>query len=200
MDEKEKGLFFEITGNDRKMLKKFEKQHKDCMMGMACDKFTYSFTPTGLGLAITVSCSCGQELQLGDFLDGHEEDYDPDKYRPLTQKDRDDRKFEDEAYEVLFLEDPRHFRMATQRDQTFDLVYQFAAGIVINGEKRTKKAFLYQYKDQMYGHRIDNYEGLSEDEKIAKFFKYFKEHVREEVARYDCKNVSLMRLLNATNN
>ena len=69
MDGKENGLFFEITGNDYKLLKKFEKQHKDCMMGSAGDKFTYSFIPSGLGIAIMVSCSCGRELHIGSFME-----------------------------------------------------------------------------------------------------------------------------------
>ena len=58
METKDK-ITFEIEGNDLKNVKKFRKQHKNCFQGMTSEQFEYSFTPTGLGLAASVKCSCG---------------------------------------------------------------------------------------------------------------------------------------------
>ena len=64
-------LTFEIIGDDYDKLLSFEKKHKSCF-----DKyhdftgalFSYTFIPTGVGTAITVSCPCGEELRIGDFF------------------------------------------------------------------------------------------------------------------------------------
>lgn len=69
MGNTEKNLSFSINGEDLRLLKEFKKMHKNCPSGMAGDKYSYSFCPTGLGTAITVECSCGKQLQLGSFWD-----------------------------------------------------------------------------------------------------------------------------------
>ncbi len=37
------------------------------LMGANGGTFTYSFTPTGIGQAVTVSCSCGAEKNVTDY-------------------------------------------------------------------------------------------------------------------------------------
>lgn len=59
---KDSKYVFSINEADIEKLKKFEKQHKKCNMGMAADKFSYTFCHTSLCMAITVECSCGQKL------------------------------------------------------------------------------------------------------------------------------------------
>lgn len=46
---------------------------------------------------------------------------------------------------------------------------------------------------------IDNYKNLNEEEKIAAFYKYFEEHVREELSKYDCRNKDLLDALEKKN-
>ena len=58
---------FEIGGDDLVKLKKFRRRHEACFCGSAGDKYVYEFIPTGLGTVITVTCSCGKKLGLGDF-------------------------------------------------------------------------------------------------------------------------------------
>jgi len=69
MENTEKDLLFSISGEDLVLLESFKRSHKNCPIGMAGDKYSYSFCPTGLGTAVTVECSCGKKLQLGSFLD-----------------------------------------------------------------------------------------------------------------------------------
>lgn len=81
------GITFEIKGNDLKNVNKFCKQHKNCFHGAAGEQFVYSFLPTGLGLLTTVKCSCGQTLEIGDFMDYDSGGYDEEKCRVLTEED-----------------------------------------------------------------------------------------------------------------
>lgn len=67
---KEEKMCFEISGKDFKKLKKFEAKHYKChekypdVMGALLE---YRFIPTGLGMAVTVQCACGEELDLTDL-------------------------------------------------------------------------------------------------------------------------------------
>lgn len=76
MKDERNSLSFTINETDFALLKSFQRIHENCPSGMAGDKYSYSFCPTGLGIAITVECSCGKQLQLGSFWDY---DSDPQK-------------------------------------------------------------------------------------------------------------------------
>ncbi|SFQ42525.1 hypothetical protein SAMN04487928_14436 [Butyrivibrio proteoclasticus] len=67
-------ITFKITGRDAKKLNEFQKLHDGCLEELAGDRFSYSFSPTSLGMAITVSCSCGQKLFLDNFMDHDEKE------------------------------------------------------------------------------------------------------------------------------
>lgn len=195
METKDK-ITFEISGNDLKNVKKFRKQHKDCFKGMACDQFDYSFTPSGLGLAITVKCSCGQELMLGNFMDFDSGEYDEVENRVLTAEDHKNKKFEDAVQRILQMKNPQLFRIGFRKDQNFDMIYMISAyGIASVADERIGKCILWLCDRGKHGEEIDNYKDLSEEEKIEAFYKYFEDHVREEVLKYDCKNKRLLEAL-----
>lgn len=192
MTTKEK-IIFEINGADVKKLKRFERQHKNCSMGMEGGKFSYTFIPTGLGLAITVECSCGQKLFLGDFLDGPSEEYDDSKLRPLTESDIQNQKFEEAARTILTLENHKLFRMAMRQDQDFEIVYAYATGLARYADPRISKAILYKIKlDEMHS-QIENYTGTNE-ENLEKFFTHFKGAVLEELNKYHSENERLREM------
>ena len=189
MTTKEK-IIFEINGADVKKLKRFERQHKNCSMGMEGGKFSYTFIPTGLGLAITVECSCGQHLLLGNFLDGPSEEYDEKKLRPLTDADVQNQMFEEAARTILTLKNHKLFRMAMRKDQDFEIVYAYAAGLARYGDPRISKAILYKVSLDAQRREIKNYTG-TEEENLAKFFDHFKRVVLEEMDKYHSENERL---------
>ena len=194
MEYKDK-IVFEISGKDYKNLKKFRNQHKKCVMGSFCDQFTYSFVPTGLGLAASVTCSCGQTLSLGNFLDKEPEEYDEDKCRVLTEADRMNKKFEEAALVILQLKDPGIFRMSFLRDQDFETIYAFSAGVASASDDRISKCMLYKRERGRMGEFIHNYESMDEKEKIRKFYDHFESGIKEEIAKYNCRNEQLLRYL-----
>ncbi len=62
-----KNLEFIIEGSDLEKLKKFQKEHKNCITkfpNMTGANFEYTFIPDGLGLFKTVECVCGKRLNL----------------------------------------------------------------------------------------------------------------------------------------
>ena len=68
---------FKLDDRDNKEFSKWKKEHdKTCKFadlmnqGAIGGRFTYSFTPTGLGCIVTVKCGCGEELNLT-----HEEEW-----------------------------------------------------------------------------------------------------------------------------
>ena len=185
METKDK-IEFEISGNDFKNLKKFRKQHEDCLCGFDGGQFEYSFVPTGMGTLISVKCSCGQTLELGTFMYNELQEYDEHKNRPLTEADHNNKRFEDAANRILLVEDPRLFRIAYQADQSFESVYLLACGACF-ADERIWKCILNNYAD---------YE--TEKEKIDAFYSYFKDHVKAEISKYDCENTSLLRALGIT--
>ncbi len=107
METKDK-IEFEISGNDFKNLKKFRKQHEDCLYGFTDGKFEYSFTPTGLGMIVSVKCTCGQTLSLGDYMDYESGEYNEKKNRVLTPEDKENEKFEAAAIIIISLKIPEY--------------------------------------------------------------------------------------------
>ena len=195
METKDK-ITFEIEGNDLKNVKKFRKQHKNCFQGVTGEQFEYSFTPTGMGLAASVKCSCGQTLTIGSFMDYDSGEYDEYDNRVLTEEDHKNKKFEDEVLRILQMKSPCLFRIGFGKDQNFDMIYAISAyGIASVGDERIGRCILWLCDRGKNGKEIRNYEGLNEEEKIAAFYKYFEEHVREELRKYDCRNKGLLDAL-----
>ena len=76
---KEMSMDFSITQHELKSLHEWRDEHnKVCPfyddgttavspMGAIGGRTTYSFTPTGLGVAVSVSCACGAEKNLTDY-------------------------------------------------------------------------------------------------------------------------------------
>ena len=193
--ENEDRIVFEISGKDYKNLKKFRNQHKKCVMGSFCDQFTYSFVPTGLGLAASVTCSCGQTLSLGNFLDKEPEEYNEDKYPVLTEADRINEKFEKAALVILQLKKPRIFRICFLKDQDFETIYAFSSGVASSSDDRIGRCMLYKMERGRMGEFIHNYEGMDEKEKIRKFYDHFASGIKEEIAKYNCRNEQLLKYL-----
>ncbi len=197
MDTKDR-ISFEIAGNDYKKLKRFRKQHKDCPKGMTFEQFSYTFVPTSLGTAITVECSCGQELLIGDFIGQTADEYDEEKSRVLTEEDHKNELFEHEALFILRMKDPHMFRMMFLHDQSFDLIYGYALGVknaMQERDDRISRCLLYWIEPGEGREIINNYKDLSEEEKIEKFYNYYCSHLKAFLSEYECKNESLLREL-----
>lgn len=186
---------FEITGNDLKNVKKFRKQHKNCPKGMACEQFEYSFIPTGLGLVISVKCSCGQKLILGNFMDYESGEYDKYKNRVLTEEDHKKEKFEEAALLILQWKDPKIFRLGFLTDQSFELIYAFAVGVSWYVDERIKKCILWKREPDVYREDTDNYRDLDDAGKIEKFYMYFEEGIKAELKKTGCSNERLKQIL-----
>ena len=68
-----------LSAEDRELCNKWIAEHnKTCEYhddgttpcnpcGAIGGRFTYNFTPTGLGLITTMECACGEKLELTDF-------------------------------------------------------------------------------------------------------------------------------------
>ena len=188
-------LTFEISGNDYKNLKRFQKQHKDCLMGAVGDQFSYHFVPTSLGMSTTVTCSCGQELCLGDFMGPGSGEYDEADHPVLTGQ-----VFEKAVHAILIMKDPRYRRMSfgKDRESDFETVYNISAGgIAPFSDDRIRSCILYKQNRDKYGRTVDNYEGMSDEEKLKAFFRYFAGHAGAELRRYGSKNEQLMEMIQA---
>ncbi len=163
---------------------------------MSAEQFSYTFMPTGLGPAVTVRCSCGQELLLGDFLDHDSGQYDEEAHRILTEQDYKNKVFEKAVLQIMQMKSQRLFRIGFQCDRPFDLIYGIAASGISNySDERIGKCILPRQKVGEMGELIDNYQGLDEVCKIAAFYDYFEDHVREELQKYDCKNEALLQIM-----
>ena len=189
-----KDFSFKIEGNDAVNMSKFRKLHEKCACGSAGDKMSYTFTPTAMGVAITVKCSCGQKLMLGNFMDYDSGNFDKEKNRPLTKEDLINKEFEEDVMNILFFEDPRSCRIASASDQTFDMIFFYAVGLATHADKRISSSILYKYPVDGYHSQKNNYTG-TEQENIALFYKHFKEKIRGEVKKYDCQNKRLLAKL-----
>lgn len=74
---KENSMTFLITGHELKALYEWEKNHRcqfydDALnpvnpQGAIGGGTTYSFTPTGLGVATIIKCACGEEKNITDY-------------------------------------------------------------------------------------------------------------------------------------
>lgn len=194
METKDK-IEFEISGNDFKNLKKFRKQHEDCLCCFDGGQFTYSFVPTGLGLLATVECACGQTLSLGDYMDYDSDEYDENKNRVLTPEDKVNEKFEAAAIIIMQLKNPRIYRLEYHSEQNFDAIYTVAKAGALWADERIGRCILDIWTLSKQGKVTKNYDGLDESAKIEKFYKYFEEHIRKEIAKYDCVNITILRYL-----
>ena len=188
---KDSKYVFSINEADIEKLKKFEKQHKKCNMGMAADKFSYTFCPTSLGMAITVECSCGQKLLLGNFLDHDESEYNEEEHRPLTEQDLMNQRFEEAALMILQLKDPRVFRIAFRSDQSFEIIHAYAEGLAVFADNRITEAILYKTMVGKNNSFIENYHG-DDLENIKLFYDHFEKNIRKEIKKYDCTNQRLL--------
>lgn len=189
-------ICFEISGNDYENLKKFQEQHRLCFHGTAGDQLVYSFVPTGLGTAISVECSCGQELLLGDFLDYEAGEYDEYENRVLTDEDHKNKRFEEAALYLLHLKDPFFFGMSYDANQNFETIYAVAVSeTYVVSDDRLIDCILGKYRWDEFGEKISIYEELDDTAKIMKFYEYFEDHLKIELAKYDCRNKPLLKVL-----
>ena len=142
MKTAEKDLSFSIAGEDLLLLKEFKKVHKNCPSGMAGDKYSYNFCPTGLGTAITVECSCGKQLQLGSFLDY---DSNPQKQKQdlsvFTYKQAQDDSRHKIIEHILHFKDPRIRRFFYSGEGSrFEQLMSYLHGIAFAAiDERTTK-------------------------------------------------------------
>ena len=189
-------ITFEIKDNDLKNVKKFRRQHKNCFRDLTGGQFEYSFIPTGLGLAASVTCSCGQTLTIGDLIDYDSGEYDEYENRVLTEEDHKNKDFEYAVLRILQMKSPHLFRITFGKEQSFDMIYAISAyGIAAVGDDRIAKCIPWLCIRGKNDEIIDNYEGLNEEEKIAAFYNYFEDHVRKELSKYDCRNKRLLDAL-----
>ena len=194
----EKGkIAFEISENDYKHVKRFQKQHEKCFGGITGEQFEYSFIPNGLGTAILVKCSCGQILRLGDSLDYDSREYDEYENRVLTEDDHKNKRFEMAVSNILGIKSPVLFRIGFQMEQNVDVILGVALAISGFVDERFSRCILWKYSQKEDGRMNNNYEGLDDAEKVAVFYKYFEEHVREEVLKYDCENDAILSVVGA---
>lgn len=194
--ETKDSITFEIMGNDLKNLKRFRRQHKNCLKGTACEQFEYSFTPSGLGLVTCVKCSCGQTLYLGDFMDYDSGEYDEFKNRVLTEEDLKNQVFETDVKTILQMRNPLLFRLMFSTDQSFEIIHDVSAAISAarrSADTRLDNCLLLKKSIGTLHETIDNYKDLHEDAKLEKFFSYFEEHALEELNKYNCQDGSLLK-------
>lgn len=146
---------------------------------MTGEQFEYSFVPTGLGELVSVKCSCGQTLELGDFMDHDSGEYDEKKSRVLTEQDHRNKQFEEAAIHILQMKDPRMFRIMFLTDQGFDLLRNVVfGGIVPQADERIAKCVLYMNSTGKHQEIIDNYKGLDEAGKIENSLNISKKRSR----------------------
>ena len=64
-------MIFELNENEIKKFHKWKIKHnKNCSIknaGAIGGKFTFSFTPTGLGCITKITCGCGKEIVVTNF-------------------------------------------------------------------------------------------------------------------------------------
>ena len=65
-------ITFTISDQEEKKLIKWKQQHHCKAINKQATeggRFTYIFTPTGLGICTTVKCMCGEKINLTDTND-----------------------------------------------------------------------------------------------------------------------------------
>ena len=190
----DKQIRFELSEEETRYVRKFEKQHKDCPKGFAFDQFDYSFTPTAVGLLTTIKCSCGQVLSFSsDVFPTDLKEYNEAEHRPLTQKDLDNDSFEKAVFHILFLRNPRIFRIVFKYEPSLEILYGFAFGLA------------YYQKDTRLGSCVLAAEHLNnksliedsrpEEEKLDCFYRSFARGVKRELDTYQSTNIKLMKQL-----
>ena len=183
------GNIFLIPDSQTVLLEQFKKKHAKCEKGTAGEQYAYRFVPTGLGTVIRVSCSCGCELMLGDFLE------DITDYRELEPKPTDTDSFEKAAIEILSMKN-EHIRHLSFRsgDFSFETIYSYAVGISYMADERIRACILWKVKQDKKGHWVDVYKGTDE-ENLNLFLSQFEKNIRKEVKKYDCRNKKLLELV-----
>ncbi len=183
------GNIFLIPDSQTALLEQFKKKHAKCEKGTAGEQYAYHFVPTGIGTAIRVSCSCGCELMLGDFLE------DITDYRELEPKPTDTDSFEKAAIAILSMKD-EHIRRLSFRsgDFPFESIYSYAAGISHMADERIGECILWKVKQDKNGQWVDVYKGTDE-ENLSLFLSQFEKNIRKEVKKYDCRNEKLLELV-----
>lgn len=66
------GELYSLKGEELRRVHAFENEHDakhGLYSGAIGGRYTYSFTPTSIGTAVAVSCSCGEKLNATDFED-----------------------------------------------------------------------------------------------------------------------------------
>jgi len=58
---------FRLTWKELEIAKRFTERHRKQKQAAIGGRFSYSFTPTGLGEIAAVSCACGKKKTLTDF-------------------------------------------------------------------------------------------------------------------------------------
>lgn len=179
---------FIICGRDYEYLKRFKREHKNCDKGMAFDKFSYTFVPTSLGMYISVDCSCGKKLLLGDHIDK------VDEYTEV-EASGDNAQFESAVIRILYLRSSQYFREHTTGELDFEAIYAYAIGIATYADRRIANCILWKVnRDNKTGILHNNYIGNNEKD-IQLFYSHFEEMVRNEIKKYDCRNPKLLELI-----
>ncbi|MBP3199136.1 MAG: hypothetical protein J6N21_19345 [Butyrivibrio sp.] len=182
---------FSISKADVEKFKRFDIQHRKCPVGPVADKYAYTFVSTSLGVAITVKCSCGQKILLGDVWDKDIVGVIEEEHKPMTEQDLANQRFEDDALGIIRLKDPNVYRMVFNAEQSFDIIYAYAMGVAEKADERISKAILYRIGlDEYYGTK-QNYPG-NDTENIQRFYTHFEQNIRDEIKKYNCKNIELL--------
>jgi len=126
---------------------------------MAADKYSYTFIPTSLGMAIEVKCSCGQTLSLGDLLVNIDRPYDEEKTRPLSRQDLINERFEEAALRIIRPKEPRISRVAFGTEQSFEMIYAYSIGVAAYADERISQAILFKVRLDKNNVWIQNYHG-----------------------------------------
>lgn len=58
---------FWVEKYESEQMCKFASKHSHCHRGAIGGAITYCFTPTSLGVIMTVKCTCGKELDITDY-------------------------------------------------------------------------------------------------------------------------------------
>ena len=63
-------IIFELSYDESKKAREWIENHKlECSLseGTIGDRFSYSFTPTGIGVLSSVKCACGESFIITDM-------------------------------------------------------------------------------------------------------------------------------------
>jgi len=64
-------FYFRLEGKEERDADLWKEKHLETctqkQVGAAGGRFTYAFTPTGIGVCIVVKCCCGEEKNVTDY-------------------------------------------------------------------------------------------------------------------------------------